>query len=238
MLLYSKTLAGRPATKQAEVVKMNSGNLLALFLFISVFSVLVLALTTNTTVMTWNVPASRSHTIAYGGSCTSSLFYFNEFNGEDPDSDRNTARIIPSSGVNTTDANCQSSSVAAMTITNNGNITADIDANFQTLFAGADLNLELKVWMGTGAGCGTGGFGGWQKNCTILGANPVTQSACRDYNSSNGTTDAILVNNLAINDTNQLCFSGEMTCGNDYQYTNCVAQGSTAYNFDTNASPQ
>ena len=217
---------------------MNTFWVLSFAIFVvAFFSFPVLAATTNTTTMTWNVPASRSHTITYGGSCTSSLFYFNEFNGEDSDIDRNTARVIPSSGVNVTDANCQSSSVVAMLITNNGNATSDIDANFQTIFAGADLNLELKVWMGNGTGCGTGGLGGWQKNCTVLGANPVTSAACRDFNRENGTTDALLVDNLAVNDTNGLCFSGEMTCDGNYHLSDCVAQGSTAYNFDTNSSP-
>jgi len=62
--------------------------------------------------------------------------------------------------------------------------------------------------------CGTAGFGGWEKLCTLPGAadttTPVSYTACRDFNSSNSTTAARLVTSLAMVDNNHLCFSGEL----------------------------
>lgn len=218
-------------------MKVFGYGLILLFLF-AIFSVMVLAPTTNTTVMTWIVPSNKSHTIEYGGTCTASLFYFPENKGEDSDVDGNSARILPYPDSAGTGTACQSaaSNGYGMRITNNGNVAINLDANFQLDFNSSDTNIELKVWMGTGSGCGTAGFGGWQRNCTILGSNPVTSSACRDFNSTNETTTARLVTNLAVNDTNELCFSGEMTCGNDYQYSSCLGHGGHPQNFDTNAS--
>lgn len=200
-------------------------------IFVLLFPAFAMAAVTNTTVMTWVIPANKSHTTAYGGSCTASLFYFVETNGEDSDVDGNSARILPYNASSGGSA-CQSAAVAGMTVTNNGNTTINVDANFQTGLSGNDQNVGIKVWMGTGAGCGTSGMGGWQLNCGVQStSNPVTSTTCRDFNITNFTTTARLATNLGVGDSNQLCFSGEIN-GKDFN----VAQGNLARSFDTNAS--
>ncbi|QQR92792.1 MAG: hypothetical protein IPJ89_00935 [Candidatus Iainarchaeum archaeon] len=62
-----------------------------------------------------------------------------------------------------TNAFCQSATIAPITITNAGGSNLNIDGNFSTAFSGNDTNLVLKVWQGTGSGCGTAGMGGWEK---------------------------------------------------------------------------
>lgn len=196
-----------------------------------VFSSFSFAATTNTTAMTWVIPSNKSHTVTYGGACSASNFYFIESNGEDSDIDGNTSKILPYSA-SSGGTVCQSAAVASITVTNNGNVSINIDANFQTGLSGNDQNVGIKVWMGTGSGCGTSGLGGWQKNCGVQStSNPVTSSTCRDFNISNFTTTARLVSSLAVGDTNQLCFSGEL----NGEYVG-LTQGSIARNFDTNAS--
>ncbi len=209
--------------------------------YLAVGSVLLVALillpgivsgaVTNTTSMQWVIPANKSHTTAYGGSCSSSLFFFVETNGEDSDIDGNSAKVLPYNAASGGTA-CQSNVVAAMTVTNNGNTTINVDANFQTGLSGNDQNVGIKVWMGTGAGCGTSGLGGWQLNCGVQStSNPVTATTCRDFNIMNFTTTARLTSSLAAGDTNQLCFSGEIN-GKDFN----VSQGTITRSFDTNAS--
>jgi hypothetical protein len=106
---------------------------------------------------------------------------------------------------------CQSSSTAPITIKNNGTTPIPtIDGNFASAFAGADINVVLKVWMGTGSGCGTDGMGGWEKDCSVTGTDsPVTQTQCKNYNEYNDITASRLVTSLPAGDTNQLCFSGD-----------------------------
>ncbi len=205
------------------------------FALVLVFMILlpayVAAATTNATTMTWIIPANKSHTISYGGACSSSAFYFVETNGEDADGDGNSARILPYDA-STAGSACQAAGVAGMTVTNNGNTSFNLDANFQTGLSGNDQNVGIKIWMGTGAGCGTSGLGGWQLNCGIQSTStPVTSSSCRDFNVTNFTTPARLVSSLGVNDTNQLCFSGEIN-GKDTR----VGAGTIARSFDTNSS--
>ena len=174
----------------------------------------VLAPSTNNTTMTWIVPSNKSHTLAYGGSCSATAFFFHENEGlDDPDSDGNWQRNVPKSGRAVTDANCQSSTVAGITVTNNGNLTIDVNAAFT---ANIDTNLWLKVWQGNGSGCGTNGLGGWAQRCQLTVNNPGLDLndatggvGCRDYNSSDDLVSMTLAKTLLINDTNQLCFSGD-----------------------------
>lgn len=198
-----------------------------------------MAAVTNTTTMSWVVPSNKSHTVAYGGSCSSSAFYFIESNspavGGDPDIDGNGSKVLPYNAASGGTA-CQSASVAGMTVTNNGNVTINIDANFQTGLSGNDQNVGIKVWMGSGPGaglyCGTGGLGGWQLPCGVQStASPVTSTTCRDFNILNFTTTARLTSNLGVLDTNQLCFSGEFNGA----YVG-LSQGTITRSFDTNAS--
>ncbi|QQR92793.1 MAG: hypothetical protein IPJ89_00940 [Candidatus Iainarchaeum archaeon] len=122
---------------------------------------------------------------------------------------------------------CQSATIAPFTIYNNGNTDINVDGNFSSAFSGNDTNLVLKVWQGTGSGCGTAGMGGWEKDCSVT--NPQTDlgtSTCRQYNQSNATTAGRLVSNLGTGDSNQLCMSGDI---NTY-----VAGGTHAKEFVTN----
>ncbi len=210
------------------------GDAMRLLIWFALFVVLIAPLVnadTDTTVMTWVVPSNFSHSIAYGGSCNNTSFYFIESNSEDSDIDGNGGRILPYNASAGGTA-CQSATVAGMTITNNGNVAINLDANFVTNFSGADVNAKLKVWMGTGSGfCGTGGLGGYAHPCTVVtSTSPVTATTCRDFNSGNATTNVRLVSSLGINDTNQLCFAGLF----DSPLVG-VAQGSYAHTFDTNA---
>ena len=201
---------------------------------------LVPAPTTNTTTMTWVVPSSKSHTLTYGGSCNASLFYFVESNAVfDSDVDGNASQVLPYDAESAGSA-CQAVGTAPILITNNGNVTIDIDANFVNDFSGNDVNLAVKVWMGTGSGCGTDGLGGWEQPCSVLGtANPVTATTCRDFNQLAETTTARLVENILTSDTNQLCFSGDFYgefAGELVGGSFGVPQGSRTNLFDTNAS--
>ncbi len=164
----------------------------------------------TSTLFTFSVPTTRSHTIAYGGSCSATAFFFVEANAQfDPDADGNAARVVPSS-TRTADANCQSLTSAAFTLTNNGNVDINVDGNFSSAFSGTDVNLVLKGWMGDGTGCGIDGLRGWQEPCSVTSTTaPVTFTTCKKWNSSNATAASRLVTKLLVGDTNQLCFSGD-----------------------------
>lgn len=207
------------------------------FVFLAVYVSGVYALTEQNTTMTWNIPASKGHTITYGGSCSTSAFYFDEaWETLDSNIDGNAMRLLPysntvASGVGVA---CQSSTAAAMTITNTGNVATNIDGNFTgDTFTAADVNIQLKVWMGLGSpnGCGTNGAGGWQLACGVTGSNPVTQTTCRLYNNANQQTTGRLVTNLAVGDSNQLCFASDFNSA----VGPAMAQGTSgrAYNFRT-----
>ncbi len=106
---------------------------------------------------------------------------------------------------------CQTSAVAPITITNNGQANLNFDGNFSSAFAGNDVNLVLKVWQGTGSGCGTNGMGGWEKDCSITNnQQDLGMTTCRQWNQSNATTNGRLISTLGPNDSNQLCFSGDI----------------------------
>ncbi len=127
---------------------------------------------------------------------------------------------------------CQSSLLAPMTLRNTGNTDINVDGNFTSAFAGNDVNLVLKVWQGTGSGCGTNGMGGWEKDCSITNnQQDLGMTTCRQYNQSNAVTSARLITNLGVGDTNQLCFSGDF---------NTYAPGGSHTNyfntFDTNST--
>ncbi|MFH1894959.1 MAG: hypothetical protein ABIJ74_00030 [archaeon] len=190
------------------------------------FALIVYAAVENNTTMTWVVPSNVSHTLTYAGACSTSDFYFVENQCTlDSDVDGNGSQCLPQ----TTSAGgtaCQDASTAAITITNNGNVAINVDGNFTADFAGNDVNIVLKVWRGTGAGCGTSGLGGWEATCSVTAAgNPVTTTTCRNYNQFNETTAGRLVSALAVSDTNQMCFSGDFNGG--------MTQGSHAVTYRT-----
>ncbi len=178
--------------------------LFALFLFAPM--VLVLANQISTT-MTWFVPQNKTFTLAYGGTCSATAFFFDENRAVlDGDVDGNGAQIAPRPN-RLGGTVCQDATTAGMTITNAGNIAISLDGNFASAL---DTNIWLKVWQGTGAGCGTSGMGGWELRCTTTSTTlDLNAVSCRDFNSSNSTTAARLTTSLPIGDTNQLCFSGD-----------------------------
>ena len=203
---------------------------LLVYALVFIFAALAFAATENDTTMTWVVPSNVSHTLAYGAACSSSEFYFVEDTCTfDSDVDGNGAKCLPQ----TTSAGgtaCQSVTVAGITVTNNGNVAVNIDGNFTAEFSGVDTNLLLRVWMGTGSGCGTSGLGGWANPCTVTAAtDPVTATTCRSYDSGNETAAGRFTTSLAVNDTNQLCFSGDFNAG----FGNGISQGSHAVTFRT-----
>lgn len=162
------------------------------------------------TTMTWFVASARSISVSYGSPCSSSAFFFVETNAQyDPDSDGNAARVVPSSN-RIADSNCQSSSQASMLVTNTGTSTLNVDANFASAFAGADTNIVLKVWQGTGTGCGTDGLGGWEATCTVVSTTSAPNTTtCRNFNEHNDTAGARVITNLAPFAGQQLCYSGD-----------------------------
>ncbi len=127
---------------------------------------------------------------------------------------------------------CQSSTVAPLTIRNTGTTDINVDGNFANAFSGSDINLVLKVWQGTGSGCGTLGFGGWEKDCSITTTYTApTATTCRNYNQFNYSVAGRLVTNLAVQDNNQLCLSGDLNT-----YLSGGARAKSFYTFDTNAT--
>jgi hypothetical protein len=124
---------------------------------------------------------------------------------------------------------CQSPTLAPLYITNTGTAITNIDGNFASAFAGNDINIVLKVWMGTGIGCGANGMGGWEKDCSITGTTtPVNQAQCKQFNQTNATIGTRLVTSLAVGDTNQLCFSGD--------FNTSVGVGDHNENFQTGSN--
>ena len=106
---------------------------------------------------------------------------------------------------------CQTQTIAPITIANTGQSNLNMDGNFSAAFSGNDINLVLKVWQGTGSGCGAYGMGGWEKDCSVTGATTdLGTSTCRQFNSTNATSNGRLVTALAAGDSNQLCFSGDI----------------------------
>ncbi|MFH0714758.1 MAG: hypothetical protein V1847_03115 [Candidatus Diapherotrites archaeon] len=184
-------------------------------LALAVFAGVVIA-DTATTTMTWVVPSAKAHTITYGAACSTSNFYFVESDAWDGNAviDGNAVLIRPNSsssgGVTT---RCQGDKLAPIRINNTGNVTEDINADMNAALTGTDFNsLVLKVWMGTGVGCGAGeadanGYGGWEANCSATG--PVTETTCYAFNAAHAVTSILLIDNLPSGDTNQICFSGD-----------------------------
>lgn len=171
----------------------------------------------STTTMTWFVASAKTLSVAYGSPCTSIAFFFPESSAQyDSDSDGNWARTVPHS-TRAGDTNCQTSAQAGMTVSNVGTSTINVDGNFASAFSGADTNIVLKVWQGTGSGCGTNGMGGWQKDCAYNTPTDATTApnttTCRGFNEFTELAGGRLITNLATFTTQQLCYSGD---GNSY----------------------
>ena len=215
--------------------------LILLLLFL--IPIIVIAATQQPTTMTWVVGSNKSVTFTYGAACSTTLFYYVESDAYfDSDSDGNAWQIRPNSssggGVET---KCQSSTFAPLSILNNGNTSVDINAVFTTAL---DANTWLKVWLGTGTGCGAAGPGGgdsngmrgWSINCALFAPTDFTTAlgtnTCRDFNSANSTMAVKLVSALLQNDSNQLCFSGELRGPQGDTQPALVGSGSHANDFN------
>ena len=205
---------------------MKTGlKVLLIYAFVTVFALVAYAVTQTDVTMTWVVPSNVSHSVAYGGSCSSSAFYFVESNcAFDSDVDGNGSKCVPYDASSGGSACQDGSSLQAIVVTNNGNIDVNIDGNFTAGFSGSDLNLVLKIWKGNDTHCGTSGLGGWEDPCSVTGAtSPVTTTTCRNYNQFNETAAGRLITALETSDTNGLCFSGD--------FNGTVTQGEHAVTF-------
>lgn len=183
--------------------------LLLAFILVSPFAT---AANSFNTTMTWFVASAKHITVTYGSPCTSTAFIFPETKAEhDNDSDGNWARTVPHTN-RAGDTNCQTATQAGMTVSNTGTATVNLDGNFSSGFAGADVNIVLKVWLGS-SGCGTNGMGGWEKDCTASAGGDSTTAAttttCRNFNQFNETAGGRLASSLAVFGSQQLCFSGD-----------------------------
>ncbi len=166
----------------------------------------------STTTMTWFVASVKTLSVTYGSPCTSVAFFFPETKAAfDSDSDGNWAKVVPHTN-RAGDTNCQTSTQAGMTVSNAGTATFNADGNFASAFAGADVNIVLKVWQGSN-GCGTNGMGGWELDCTAsLNGDATTApgtTTCRGFNQFNETAGGRLITNLAVFTSTQLCYSGD-----------------------------
>jgi hypothetical protein len=204
---------------------MKTQNALSLIvLTFLVLGTLASAADLSTTTMTWFVPTIKSLSVAYGSPCTSSAFFFVESNAQyDSDSDANWARTVPqATRVGAGDANCQSSSQSAITVTNNGNAVVNVDGNFSAALSGADINIVLKVWQGS-SGCGTNGMGGWEQPCSVTSTSTAPgTTTCKEYSNGSGVDNegSRLITSLAAAATTQLCFSGDLNGNSGYGATN------------------
>lgn len=168
----------------------------------------------STTTMTWYVASAKTLSVTYGSPCSSIAFFFPEAKAEyDSDSDGNWARTVPHSN-RAGDSNCQTAAQAGMTVSNVGTAVINVDGNFSAAFSGADTNIVLKVWQGTGSGCGTNGMGGWEKDCSVVTVTSAPNTTtCRNFNEFTETAGARLVTSLSTFTSQQLCYSGD---GNGY----------------------
>ncbi|MEK6820838.1 MAG: hypothetical protein AABY11_00370 [archaeon] len=185
-----------------------AAGLLIAFIFLGTFA----SANVVSTTMTWFVASAKSISISYGSPCTSTAFIFPETRAEyDSDSDGNWARVVPHSN-RAGDTNCQTSAQAGATVSNTGTASLNVDGNFAAGFSGADINIVLKVWLGS-SGCGTNGMGGWEQNCTASANGDATTApgttTCRNFNQFNETAGGRIVSSLAPFGSQQLCFSGD-----------------------------
>ncbi|MEK6970388.1 MAG: hypothetical protein AABW68_01685 [archaeon] len=203
---------------------MKSRTLLSsIVLLFLVFGTFASAADLSTTTMTWVVPTIKSLSVAYGSPCTSSAFFFVESNAQyDNDADANWARAVPqATRVGAGDTNCQSSSQAAMTVTNNGNTVVNVDGNFSAALSGADLNIILKVWQGS-TGCGTAGLGGWERPCSVSSTTSAPgTTTCKEFSLFSGVDNegSRLITSLAVLGATELCYSGDLNGGTGYGAT-------------------
>lgn len=216
---------------------MEKNNLTHILFVLVILAAIVLPLvsaTLATTTMTWVVGSNKSFTVIYGGACSGTNFFFVESDANallgDADSDGNATLVRPnSSSAGGATTLCQSATLAPITVQNNGNVDLNVDGNFVTDFNTIDVNIVLRVWQGTGSGCGStfpaaykagtdaNGFGGYNfPDCPIkyggtdANGDPTTATGCKTFNQLQDKEDTRLVFKLLAGDLNQLCFSGDL----------------------------
>lgn len=118
----------------------------------------VLADTEETTV-TFVIPTSIDHSVAYGASCSSSLFYFVETDATKDGTQGGLNVTSDAAGAN----KCQNTTLSAMTISNVGSVNANITANFT---AALPSGITVKVGQN---------YTAYESSCT---GPPVNESQC------------------------------------------------------------
>ena len=132
----------------------------------------VLAESDSTTV-TFVIPASVSHSLSYGGSCSSSNFYFVEGDATIDGTQAGINATSDSAGSNL----CENATVAGIVISNIGSVNVNMTANFT---AALPTGVVMKVSLNAS---------GYQASCT--GTVPTT-AVCANVS----TTAVTIVNSL------------------------------------------
>ena len=202
--------------------KGQFGNILKVTFIITVLATFVLADQKDTT-MTWVVPASIAHSLAYGGGCDASNFFFvvntTTGNGHLWGSGCTggagiyaceNATIPRDDNLGTNP--CQNVSAGAITVTNDGNAVINISVQMYL----AQTNITLKAQHAiSGTGCGTNGNQSYDSGaCGNDPAGPPNEASCITVTS----TEKILIKHLNVSQSQETCwfsdFEGTITASN------------------------
>lgn len=182
---------------------MSSKKMIGLVVLLTVCLSAVVFADTQTTTLSWVIPSSVSHTLSYGGGCSTSAMYFVE---DDSSANGTDTMVLPKEGSSVSDANCQSSSVSAITVNNGGNVIIDVNASITTSL---ESGVTLKGWLGS-TGCGTNGVGGWEASCSNAGSDDstvATTSTCVSI----GDSSLQVLADVAVSGSSQLCLAADFT---------------------------
>ncbi len=128
----------------------------------------------ETTTVTFVIPSSTEHSVAYGGSCSSSNFYFVE---NDTTKDGSQTMINATADTGAT-SSCQDGSTSAITVSNAGSSIINVSANFTVALPSG---ITVKAANATA---------GYESSCS----GTVTATTCADI--PNGAS-VILAKNMA-----------------------------------------
>jgi len=164
---------------------------------------------TQTTTLTWVIPSNVSHTLTYGGNCSTTAMYFSEANaGSGATPIDGTATKIPPYDAESGGAACQDgTSKAAITVHNAGNVVLDVNAVITTTL---ETGVTLKAWLGNSGNCGTGGMGGWEGTCSKTGADDSTVPTTTACVSIGDTTKQVLAD-VAVSGTAHICLAADFS---------------------------
>ncbi|MBI4215028.1 hypothetical protein HY546_03450 [archaeon] len=215
-------------------VKLDLKAVTSLFIF-AILAGAVLA-DTRTTTITVVVATSVSHSIAYGGSCSSSAFYLRTDTALDAaivvSGKTQTNRSLPYDS-QTGGAVCQSQTVNALNITNTGNVLLDLNASLDSVVA----NISIKVSNGNITSgtdrCGTSGTGGWQIFCDYETGNDTTsaptKSNCRNISAtSRPALKGVPAVGGSLHQSGGLCFFMDTNNSDPGTYTRTLTTEATA----------